>query len=120
MKTMMSYSYDPISCVPDVSNASNATTRAVQPLGLSGHLRAAISAWHAERQARKADKAVLTKGAEATRKLSDLTAAELHEARFDRGDQFAQYSFTRFGLLRAGDVLSGMVLAWPKPSDKHR
>jgi len=114
MKTMMSYSCDPISCVSDVSKAAE------KPLGLFGHLRAAISAWHAERQARKADAAVLTIGAKATRKLSDLTAAELHEARFDRGDRFAQSSFTQSGLLRAGDVLSGMVLAWPKPSDKHR
>ncbi|AXO15321.1 hypothetical protein [Thalassospira indica] len=119
MKTMMSYSYDPISCVSDVSKA------AAKPLGLFGHLRAAIGAWRAERQVRKADAAGLTIGTKATRKLSDLTAAELYEARFDRGDRFArssftQSSFTQSGLLRAGDVLSGMVLAWPKPSDKNR
>lgn len=117
MKATMSYSYNPVSCV---SEASNDTTCAVQPLGLIGHLRAAIGAWRAERQARKADKAVRADGAKATRKLSDLTAAELHQARFDRSGRCAQSGFTQTGVLRAGDVLSGMVLAWPKPSDKHR
>ena len=117
MKTLMSYLYNPISCVSD---ASDAAACAAKPLGLIGHLRAAIGAWRAERQARNADKAIRANGAKATRKLSDLTAAELHEAQFDRGDQFAQSGFTQSSLLRASDVLSGMVLDWPKPSEKHR
>ena len=117
MKTLMSYSYNPISCVSDASNDTSCATR---PLGLIGHLRAAIVAWRGERQVRKANKAVLANGSKAKRKLSDLSAAELYQARFDCGDRFAQSSFPHGGFTLTSDVLSGMVLAWPKPSDKQR
>ncbi|NIY77101.1 hypothetical protein HED22_15720 [Thalassospira sp. HF15] len=79
------------------------------PLGLTGHLRAAIEAWRQERAAQKATATTFAHGVFVSNDLSRLTAAELHEIKHGRSDGFAE----------AGDVLSALVTNWPTPSGRR-
>lgn len=78
------------------------------PLGLVGHLRAAIEAWQHERAIQKAITAKSSPDVPAVTKMSQLSAAELHESRRTHGTYITE----------PGDVLSGLVLNWPSPSHK--
>lgn len=79
------------------------------PLGLVGHLRAALEAWQHERSIQKAIEAKSANDAPVAQIASHLTAAELYENRQKQIGTFAD----------TADVLSGPVLNWPSPSRKH-
>ena len=78
------------------------------PLGLVGHLRAAIEAWQNERAIQKAIAAKSSRAVPSAPNKSHLSAAELHESRRAHGTYITE----------PGDVLSGLVLNWPSPSRK--
>lgn len=78
------------------------------PLGLFGHLRAAIEAWQHERAIQKAIAAKSLRNVPAATNMSHLSAAKLHESRRTHGTYITE----------PGDVLSGLVLNWPSPSRK--
>jgi len=78
------------------------------PLGLVGHLRAAIEAWQNERAIQKAIAAKSSRAVPTAPNKSHLSAAELHESRRTHGTYITE----------PGDVLSGLVLNWPSPSRK--
>ncbi|CAM3534889.1 hypothetical protein [Thalassospira profundimaris] len=78
------------------------------PLGLVGHLRAAIEAWQNERAIRKASAAKTLRDVATATSMSHLSAAERHEGRRTHGTYITE----------PGDVLSGLVLNWPSPSRK--
>lgn len=106
MKNNMSFACDPRRVHPH--GEKRASDGVSAPLGLVGHLRAALDAWHAERDAMKAHIGSLP-NASAMNDLSKLTVAESHELCREHSGEFAQ----------TGDVLSGLVLNWPSPSGKH-
>jgi hypothetical protein len=78
------------------------------PLGLVGHLRAAIEAWQHERVIQKSITAKSLRDVAVAPDISHLSAAELHESRRAQGTYITE----------PGDVLSGLVLTWPSPSRK--
>ena len=79
------------------------------PLGLVGHLRAAVEAWQHERALQKAIDATAEHHDGPSDSVSHLTAAELYESRRDAAG----------GLTETGDVLTGLVLNWPSPSNRQ-
>ena len=106
MKSVISYEHDPRTVLLHGSDRGAELSSA--PLGLVGHLRAAMEAWHEERHAMKAHDAGSSSNERTMRDISNLTVAELHDCRRDHTGEFAQ----------TGDVLSGLVLNWPSPPGK--
>ncbi len=108
MKTVISHGYDTIELGPH--GAERVSDRpSTSPIGLFGHLRKALDAWRAEREKQKSIKEILALDPATLRDITTMTPAEMYESQQKRAGQFPH----------PGDVLSGPLMHWPTPSDRH-